>query len=123
MTEPKTDAIPKLDHMLTGFVVAFDAETGDVLRVLETSVETVDGKPTHAAEITPAECEKVRAEAARNSPRRRVDVITAPPDMEQPEGELVRYHVDPMTRKLRVEPECDPRFNARLLSSFPIRDR
>jgi hypothetical protein len=35
--------------------------------------------------------------------------IVAPPEMgEREDGPLLRYHVDPMTRKLRAE-ECDPR--------------
>jgi hypothetical protein len=123
MSESKTETVPKLDHALAGFVVAFDTETGDVLHVRERLVETIDGKPVNATQITPDECEEVRAEAARNAPRRRVDVIVAPPDAGHPEGERVRYHVDPMTRKLRIEAECDPRFTRGHHFGSPIDDR
>ena len=84
---------PNIDHVLVGIVVAFDADTGEVLDVNEKFVEIVDGKPGYDTEITPTECEEVRAD-------------TAPPEMVQREGEApVRYHVDPMTLKLRVEAE------------------
>jgi hypothetical protein len=105
--------VPEIDHMLVSIAVAFDAETGDVLHVHEKFVETVDGKPCCTAEVTPDECEKIRAEAALAHPRRRVDIVTAPPELGQREDEMpVRYHVDPMTRKLRTEPERDPRLGA-----------
>ena len=97
---------PKIDHVLVGIVVAFDADTGEVLDINEKFVEIVDGKPGYGTEITPTECEEVRADTARSFPHRRVDLVVAPPEMVQREGEApVRYHVDPMTRKLRVERE------------------
>lgn len=103
---------PNVDHVLVGVVFAFDAETGDVLHIHEKFVETVDGKPAYPAEITPDECEEIRVEATRTYPRRRIDAIIAPPEMAQRRG--VRYLVDPMTREVREEPECDPGFEARL---------
>jgi hypothetical protein len=99
---------PNIDHMLVGVVVAFDADTGEVLDVHEKFVETVDGKPGCATDITRIECEEIRADAARSFPHRRVDVIAGSSEMGQREEEApVRYRVDPMTRKLRVEPEGD----------------
>jgi hypothetical protein len=36
--------------------------------------------------------------------------LVAPPEPGEREDEApLRYHVDPMTRKLRTEPQCDPR--------------
>jgi hypothetical protein len=93
--------VAKPDHMLVGVVVAFDAETGDVFHIHQKIVETTDGKPAFSPEITTEEREKIRADAARDNPRRRVDVMVAPPEMAPSQGELVSYHVDPMTRKLR----------------------
>ena len=93
--------LPNVDHVLVGVVVAFDAETGDVLHCHEKIVETVEGRPAFSSEITSDECEKIRATTAQTFPRRRVDVTVAPPEMGPREGERVRYHVDPVTRKLR----------------------
>jgi hypothetical protein len=99
---------PKIDHVLIGVVVAYDADTGEVLDVNERFVETVDGKPGYATEITPTECDEIRADLARSFPERRLDVLVAPREMVEREKEVpVAYHVDPMTRKLRVEPERD----------------
>jgi len=40
--------------------------------------------------------------------------VVAPPELGQREGEaFIRYHVNPMTRKLRKEQRCDPRLEAR----------
>jgi hypothetical protein len=115
MSEAKTKIVPKFDLVLAGVIVAFDAETGDPLHVHEKYVETVDDKPICSAEITSDECEKIRAEATRNYPRRRVDVITERPELDELEGQFRRYHVDPMTRRLRVETECDPHHRKQLL--------
>lgn len=96
----------KFEIKLVGVVVAFDADTGDVLHVRETFMQTIDGKGAYPTEISSDECEEVRADAAKNFPRRRVDVITAPPEAGQQEGEAPkRYHVDPMTRRLRAVPD------------------
>jgi len=103
-------SIPKIDHRLVGVVVAFDAETGDVLHVHKKFVETCDGEPSCSTDITPEEREEIRSEAARCHSRRRVDVLVAPPEPSEREDEApLRYHVDPMSRKLRTEPQCDPR--------------
>ena len=99
---------PKIDHVLAGIVVAFDAETGDVLHVHEKIVETVDGQPGCATEISSEECEEISrrdrprlapAGGSTFSPRRRKwsnGRTRSPSD----------YHVDPMTRELRVERRC-----------------
>jgi hypothetical protein len=66
---------PNIDHVLVGVVIAFDADTGEVLDVNEKFVETVNGKPGCATEITSVECEELRADVARSFPDRRVDVL------------------------------------------------
>ena len=69
--------LPKIDHVLVGIVVAFDADTGEVLDVNEKYVEIVDGKPGYGTEITPTECEEVRADTARSFPHRRIDLVVS----------------------------------------------
>ena len=99
---------PKIDHVLGGVVIAFDSDTGDVLDVNEKFVETVDGKPGYASEITSVECDDLRADVARSFIHRAIDVVIAPPETAQSEGQvLIRYHVDPKNRKVSVEPERD----------------
>lgn len=104
--------LPNVDHVLMGLIVAFDAETGDVLQVHQKIVETEDGEAVVSKDITAEESDSVRAVAARLFPRRRVAVIVVPPEVVPPEGQRVRYHVDPQTRKLRVESLCDPHLEA-----------
>jgi hypothetical protein len=130
MDEPKRKASHKFDIALVGTIVAFDPETGEALHVHEEHIETIDDKPIYSATIATDDCEKIREEAIKRYPRRRIDVISArpedmisalPEDMisalpegvigARPEiGGLIvkrRYHVDPMTRKLRMETESD----------------
>jgi hypothetical protein len=114
MNEPKREAAPKFDIALAGIIVAFDPETGDALHVHEEHVETIDDRPICSVEITAEDREKIREEAIRRYPRRRIDVISARHEGvigARPEvGGLIvkrRYHVDPMTRKLRMETESD----------------
>ena len=122
MNEPKREAAPKFDIALVGIIVAFDPETGDPLHVHEEHVETIDDRPICSVEITAEDCEKIREEAIKRYPRRRIDVISALPEdliSARPEGVIGarpevgglivkrRYHVDPMTRKLRMETESD----------------
>ena len=104
MTFPK-----KIDHIFVGTVVAFDADTGEVLDVVEKFVETEDETPGYTKpQITSIECDEIRAEAVRSFPQRRVDVIVGPPEMDhREEGAFVHFHVDPNTKKLRIEPERD----------------
>lgn len=84
MTFPK-----KIDHIFVGTVVAYDADTGEVLDVVEKFVETEDGTPGYTKpQITSIECDEIRAEAVRSFPQRRVDVIVGPPEMDQGEDEL-----------------------------------
>jgi hypothetical protein len=106
-----SDSKRKFDNTLAGVIVAFDPETGDALHVHEKYVETIDGEQTYSDVITDDEREHVRAEAIERYPRRRIDVISALPEdvfmnSSRPElagPERARYHVDPMTRKVRVE--------------------
>ena len=98
----------KIDHVLVGAVIVFDSDTGDVLDVNEKFVETVDGKPGYASEITSVECDDLRANVARSFTQRAIDVVIAPPETAQSEGQVpVRYRVDPKNRKVNVEPERD----------------
>lgn len=94
----------RVDIVITGAAVAFDADTGDVLHVYEKACEATDGSKAKYADITEDEREATRREAAAVHPRRRIDVVVVPPEQIRPD-ELVRYHVDPMTRSLRVERE------------------
>ena len=107
---------PKIDNRRIGIVVTFDADTGDVLHVHEKLVETIDGESSYSTDITADECEETRAYAARTFPRRRVDVIVASPELHQADAPGMRYHVDPMSRKLRVEPQNGPFFDPRFAS-------
>ena len=101
---------PNIDHVLVGIVVAFDADTGEVLDVNEKFVEIVDGKPGYDTEITPTECEEVRADTARSFPHRRVDFIVAPPEMVHREGEApVRNLISEATQLLAVRTKARPK--------------
>jgi hypothetical protein len=83
-------------------------------------VETVDGDYACTIEMTAEECEEIRSDTARSHSRRRVDVIVAPPELNQRETMVpVRYHVDPLTRKMRVDPLCDPLLDPTFLSYRP----
>jgi hypothetical protein len=105
-----------IGHERAGLVVAFDADTGEVLHVHEKVVETVDGAPRCRAEITSEECSEIREMAAQNHCNRRVDVITekGPSD----EDVRYRYRVDPMTRVLRAERQIDPRKQAQAIAHY-----
>jgi hypothetical protein len=99
-----------------GLVVAFDADTGEVLHVHEKLVETVDGAPNCRTEITSEECSEIREMAAQSHCNRRVDVITemGPKD----EDVHYRYRVDPMTRVLRAERQTDRRKQAESITRY-----
>ena len=115
-------SFPNIDNKLVGLIVAFDAETGDVLHIHQKFVETVDGRAGYSEDVTPDEHEEIRADTARCHPRRRVDVIVAPPELGPREGEaFLRYHVDPMTRRLRKEAACDPCLEAGPRVMRPLR--
>jgi hypothetical protein len=102
-----------------GLVVAFDADTGEVLHVHEKLVETVDGTPSCRAEITSEECSEIREMVAQNHCNRRVDVITE----KGPSDEEVhyRYRVDLMMRVLRAERQTDPRKQAEAIARYYFR--
>lgn len=91
------------DNVMTGAIVAFDAETGDVVSVHEIFAEVVDGaKPTMGLPDAEA-CERLRSEAAETNPRRRIDAVVLAPDA-VPE-DASRLHVDPFTRTPRSVPD------------------
>ena len=94
----------KMDHVSAGLIVAFDADTGEVVHIREKIIETVDGKPACKVSISPEECEQVRCTAAQRRPGCRVDAVIAPPDTENHDHNgSKRYHVDPISRKLWIE--------------------
>ncbi len=49
---------PNINLKLVGAIVAFDAETGDVLHFHQKFVETVDGMPGYSEDITPMSTRK-----------------------------------------------------------------
>jgi hypothetical protein len=99
-----------------GLIIAFDADTGEVLHVHEKVVETVDGSAGYSTEITSEECGEIRELAAQDHCNRRVDVITD----KRPSDEDLRYHyhVDPMTRVLRAERAIDPKVQMKALARY-----
>jgi hypothetical protein len=99
---------PKIDHVLAGVVIAFDSDTGEVLDVNEKFVESVNGKLGYASEITTVDREDLLSDVARSFPQRAIDVVIAPPEKADSQGQVpFRYHVDPKNRKVSVEPERD----------------
>jgi hypothetical protein len=108
-------AQPEIGRARVGLIVAFDADTGEVLHVHEKVVETVDDVPGCATEITSDECNEIRRMAAQEHCTRRVDVITEMGPSEEDDLHY-RYHVDPMTRELRAERQVDPRRQAEAIA-------
>jgi len=96
----------RIDHVALGVIVAFDPETGDPLHVHEEFSETAEGSAC-ATSFTEDEVEHVRAEAVERHPRRRIDVVTAPPEAQGPQQSnlgdpgFTAYRVDPMKRQIR----------------------
>ena len=92
------------DNVMTGVIVAFDAETGDVVSVHETFTEVVDGAKPALTLPDAAACERIRGEAAEANPRRRIDAVAVAPDAVPEDGS--RFHVDPFTRTPRAVPDA-----------------
>lgn len=107
-----SDTDQRIDHIAVGVIVAFDPDTGDALHVHEEYSEVVDGAAC-STEFTQDDVERVRAEAVERYPRRRIDVVTAPPEVTGAQRSnlgdpgFASYRVDPMTRKIRREPETN----------------
>ena len=96
--------IKKIDHVSAGLIVAFDADTGEVVLIREKIIETVDGKPACKVKISSKECEQVREKAAHRRPGCRVEAVVAPSDTENHDHNgPKRYNVDPVSRKLWIE--------------------
>lgn len=92
-------AHPKIDNVVTGLVLAFDADTGDVVHVHERLAESIDGAEVKQTLVDRDTCEAIRCEVADVHPRRRIDAIAVSADIAgAEEGTL---HVDPMTRQAR----------------------
>jgi hypothetical protein len=104
-----------IDRERVGLIIAFDADTGEVLHVHEKVVET-DGSPGCRAEITSEDCSEIREMAAQDHCNRRVDVIT---DNGPSEEDLrYHYHVDLMTRVLRAERAIDPKVQVKAFARY-----
>ena len=90
---------PKLDFMKAGYVFAYDAKTGEVLRTHEKFVEVTPGSG-EVPPISEAECEQVRAEVAGAFRGREVEALVAP------EGFVLRGDV-PMTVDVGTKILCE----------------
>ncbi len=106
---------PRIDNVSAGHVFAYDVKTGDVLWTHEKVVEVIRGREERPTRITEAECEQVRAEAARVFRGREVKALIAPEGFALREN--VRISVDPETRILREIPD-EPRSLADRLAEF-----
>ncbi len=97
---------PKCDYVSAGYVFAYDAKSGEVLRTHETIVEVIQGSDERPTRITDAECEQVRSEVARVFPGREVEALIAPEGFAL--GENVRLSVDPGNKVVCVVPDEPP---------------
>lgn len=91
--------MPEIDNVSAGYVFVYDDKTGDVLWTHEKIVEVIRGAPGRPARISDAECEQVRADAARIFRGREVKAVVAPEGFTVREN--VRIAVDPAKRTLR----------------------
>jgi len=108
-------SMPQIDNVSAGYVFVYDGETGDVLWTHEKIVEVIRGAPGRPARISDAECEHVRASAARIFRRREVKAVVAPEGFTVREN--VRMSVDPAKQTLR-EIEDEPRSFADRFTDF-----
>ena len=95
-----------IDNVSAGYVFVYDAKTGDVLWTHEKLVEVIRGCNERPTRITDAECEQVRAEAARVFPSLKLKALIAPDGFALREN--VRISVEPGTKVLCEVPE-EPR--------------
>ena len=107
--------MPQIDNVSAGYVFVYDHETGDVLWTHEKIVEVVRGAPGRPARISQAECEHVRADAARIFRGREVRAVIAPEGFTVRES--VRISVDPAKHTLR-EIADEPRSFADRFADF-----
>ena len=96
----------QIDNVSAGYVFVYDEASGRVLWTHEKMVELPRGRETAIAGITPAECEQVRAEAARVFSGRRVKALIAPQGFALSENAQV--FVDPKTQALRTHTDEIP---------------
>lgn len=96
----------RFDFVSAGYVFAYDAKSGEVLRTHEKSVEVIDGCEERPPRITEAECEQVRAEVARDFPGREVDALITPEGFALRENVLLS--VDPGNKVVREVPGDPP---------------
>lgn len=97
---------PRIDNVSAGLVFAYDAKTGDVLWTHEKIVEVIREREECRTRITEAECEQVRAEAARVFRGREVKALIAPEGFALREN--VRISVDAAKKTVYEIPD-EPR--------------
>jgi hypothetical protein len=105
----------QIDNVSAGHVFVYDAKTGNVLWTHEKVVEVIPGREEYPTRITEAECEEVRAQAARVFRGREVKALIAPEGFAP--GENVRISVDPEKKTLREIPD-EPRSLADRFAEF-----
>lgn len=84
----------RIDNVSAGYVFVYDAKTGDVLWTHEKIVEMVRGCEDRPTSLTEAECERVRAEAARVFKGKEVKALIAPDGFVPAENARVRIDPD-----------------------------
>ena len=95
--------VARVDHVSAGYIFAYDGKTGHVLWTHEKVVEVIPGRDYRPSPITDADCERVRAEAAKAFRDRDVKAMAAPREFGFAEN--VRIRVNPSTRMLETIPE------------------
>ncbi len=104
-----------IDNVSAGYVFAYDAKTGDVLWTHEKIVEVIRGREERPTRITEAECEQLRAEAARVFRCLEVKALIAPEGFALREN--VRISIDP-DKKTLCEILDEPRSLADRFADF-----
>lgn len=95
----------KFDIVLTGIIFAYDTDTGDVVHIDEIHEEVADGEEEKLRRAPcQADCDTIRELAAADHPRRKIDVlaVAAADEVEVPSAGRVRFHVDPVTKRMRT---------------------
>ena len=106
---------PEIDNVSAGYIVAYDARTGDVLWTHEKIVEMIRGCEQRPNPITKTESEQIRAKAAEVFPHREVKAMIAPEGFALREN--VRISVDPL-KEILCEITDEPRSLAYRFAAF-----
>lgn len=101
----------KIDNLVSTVVVAYDADTGDVVYVHEELVEVAVGERATRSSCD-AELETdIREEARRCFPQRRIETLVTDPGDTPEEG--MRFEVELACRKVRKIPDDRARYLCR----------